>query len=158
MPMIDLTVPKGRLERAEQEALAAELTRLIIHWESGTDRPGYDKASWAFVQESEVIGVGGSPRVPGGRQVYRVVVSVPKGPLDDRRRAGLISDVAHAVLEAEGTKPTLEDLMRVWCIVDEVPDGNWGVGPAPMRLRDLAARFGVAPGDERWDELRFDQR
>ena len=143
--MIDLTVPKGRLERAEQEALAAELTRLIIHWESGTDRPGYDKASWAFVQESEVIGVGGSPRVPGGRQVYRVVVSVPKGPLDDRRRAGLISDVAHAVLEAEGTKPTLEDLMRVWCIVDEVPDGNWGVGPAPMRLRDLAARFGVAP-------------
>ena len=48
--------------------------------------------------------------------------------------------------------------MRVWCIIDEVPDGNWGVGPAPLRLRDLAVRFGVAPGDARWDELRFDQR
>ena len=62
----------------EQEALAAELTRLIIHWESGTDRPGYDKAAWAFVQEADVIEVGGRPRVPGGRQVYRVVVSVPR--------------------------------------------------------------------------------
>ena len=124
MPMIDLTLPKGRLDRTEQEALAAELTRLIIHWESGTDRPGYDKAAWAFVQEADVIEVGGRPRVPGGRQVYRVVVSVPKGSLDDGRRAGLISDVAHA----------------------------------PLRLRDLAVRFGVAPGDARWDELRFDQR
>ena len=158
MPMIDLMLPKGRFDRTEQEALAAELTRLIIHWESGTDRPGYDKAAWAFVHEADVIEVGGRPRVLGGRQVYRVVVSVPKGSLDDGRRAGLISDVAHAVLGAEGTEPTLEDLMRVWCIIDEVPDGNWGVGPAPLRLRDLAARFGVAPGDARWDELRFDQR
>ena len=59
--------------------MAAELTRLIIHWASGTDRPDYDKASWAFVQELDLIEVGGRPRVPNGRQVYRVVVSVPKG-------------------------------------------------------------------------------
>ncbi len=158
MPMVDLTLPKGRFQREEQEALAAELTRLIIHWESGTDRPGYDKAAWTFVQEAEVIDVGGRPRRPDNRQVYRVVVSVPKGSLDDHRRKGLMNDVARAVIAAEGDEPTVENLMRVWCIVDEVPDGNWGVGPAPMRLRDLAARFGVAPGDERWDEMRFDQR
>ncbi len=65
---------------------------------------------------------------------------------------------ARAVIQAGGSEPTPENLMRVWCIVDEVPDGNWGVEPAPMRLRDLAMRFGVAPGQERWDELRFDQR
>ncbi|SOJ55615.1 hypothetical protein MSIMFB_03097 [Mycobacterium simulans] len=158
MPMIDLTLPKGRFDRAQQEALAAELTRLIIHWESGTDRPGYDKASWAFVQELDLIEVGGRPRVPEGRQVYRVVVSVPKGSLDDRRRCGLINDVAHAVVAAEGSEPSPGNLMRVWCIIDEVADGSWGVGSAPMRLRDLAARFGVRPGDARWEELSFDQR
>ena len=156
--MIDLTLPKGRFQPAEQEALAAELTRLIVHWESGTDRPGYDKAAWAFVQEAELIEVGGRRRRPEGRQVYRVVVTVPKGSLDDGRRAGLMRDVAHAVIAADGGEPTPENLMRVWCIVDEVPDGNWGVGPGPLRLRDLAARFGVTPGDQRWDELRFDQR
>ena len=138
--------------------MAAELTRLILHWESGTDRPDYDKASWTFVQELDLIEVGGRPRVPDRRQVYRVVVSVPKGSLDDGRRRGLINDVAHAVVAAEGSEPTVDNLMRVWCIIDEVPDGNWGVGPAPMRLRDLAARFGVQPGEKRWDELRFDQR
>jgi phenylpyruvate tautomerase PptA (4-oxalocrotonate tautomerase family) len=159
MPMIDLTLPRGRFDRPQQEALAAELTRLIIHWESGSDRPGYDKASWAFVSELDLIEVGGRPRCPESRQVYRVVVSVPKGSLDDRRRAGLMNDVARAVIAAEGDyDPSPEDLMRVWCIVDEVPDGNWGVGPGPLRLRDLAARFGVKPGDERWNELRFDQR
>lgn len=62
MPMIDLTLPRGRFDRPQQEALADELTRLIIHWESGTDRPGYDKASWAFVSELGLIGVGGRPR------------------------------------------------------------------------------------------------
>jgi len=158
MPMVDLTLPRGRFDSSEQEALAAELSRLIIHWESGTDRPGYDQASWAFVQEADLIAVGGRPRQPGGRQVYRVVVSVPKGSLDDRRRRGLMSDVAHAVIAAEGGRPTEENLMRVWCIVDEVPDGNWGVGAGPLRLRDLAQMFGLAPGDERWAELQFDQR
>jgi hypothetical protein len=49
VPMIDLTLPKGRFDCGRQEALAAELPRLIMPWESGTDRPGYDKASWAFV-------------------------------------------------------------------------------------------------------------
>jgi hypothetical protein len=68
-------------------------------------------------------------------------------------------DVAAAVVAAEGVdEPEEHDLARVWCIIDEVPDGNWGVGSGPMRLRDLAAMFGVVPGSERWDELRFDQR
>jgi phenylpyruvate tautomerase PptA (4-oxalocrotonate tautomerase family) len=158
MPMIDLTLPPGQFDSSQQEALAAELTRLIIHWESGTDRPGYERASWAFVQEANLIAVGGRPRRPGGRQVYRVVVSVPKGSLDDARRRGLMRDVAHAVISAEGSEPTDDELTRVWCIIDEVPDGNWGVGPAPLRLRDLAQMFGLAPGDERWAELQFDQR
>jgi phenylpyruvate tautomerase PptA (4-oxalocrotonate tautomerase family) len=156
--MIDLTLPSGRFDAAQKEALAAELTRIVIRWESGTDLPGYDRASWTFVQEVDLIEVGGRPRRPGGRQVYRVVASVPKGSLDDRRRAGLINDVAHAVLAAEGTDPTPSDLGRVWCIVNEVPDGNWGVGDRPMRLRDLASLFGVEPGSERWNEVRFDQR
>jgi phenylpyruvate tautomerase PptA (4-oxalocrotonate tautomerase family) len=91
--------------------------------------------------------------------VYRVVASVPKGSLDERRRRGLIRDIAAAVIAAEGVDdPQEHDLARVWCIIDEVPDGNLGVGSGPMRLRDLAAMFGVAPGSTRWDELRFDQR
>ena len=158
MPMIDLTLPSGQFDSSEKEALAAELTRLIIHWEGGTDTPGYDRVSWAFVQEADLIAVGGRPRRPGGRQVYRVWVTVPKGSLDDGRRRGLIRDVSQAVITAEGSEPTDDNLGRVWCIVDEVPDGNWGIGPGPYRLRELAQGFGLGPGDERWDELLFDQR
>ena len=67
-------------------------------------------------------------------------------------------DVSTAVIKAEGSEPTDENLTRVWCLIDEIPDGNWGVGAAPMRLRDLAQMFGIGPGDERWAELQFDQR
>jgi phenylpyruvate tautomerase PptA (4-oxalocrotonate tautomerase family) len=158
MPMIDLTVPKSRFSEEELAELTAKLTELIIKWEGGTDAPGYDKASWAFVQEADLIAVGGRRRRPSGRQVYRVIVSVPKGSLDDRRRRGLMRDVATAVIAADGAEPVEDELGRVWCIVNDVPDGNWGVGPGPMRLRDLAKLFGVGPGSDRWDELCFDQR
>ena len=88
MPMIDWTVPKGRFSGEDLEALTAKLTELIIKWEGGTEAPGYDKASWAFVQEADLIAVGGRRRRLGGRQVYRVIASVSRGSLDDRRRAG----------------------------------------------------------------------
>jgi hypothetical protein len=59
MPMIDLTVPKGTFSADELESLTAAVTRIIIEWEGGTDAPGYDKASWAFVHEADLIAVGG---------------------------------------------------------------------------------------------------
>jgi phenylpyruvate tautomerase PptA (4-oxalocrotonate tautomerase family) len=158
MPMIDLTVPRGRFTTDELEALTATLSEIIIRWEGGTEIAGYDKATWAFVQQADLVAVGGRPRRPGGRQVYRVVAGVPKGSLDERRRTGLIRDVAAAVIAADGAEPTEHELARVWCIVNEVPDGNWGVGSGPLRLRDLAAMFGVTPGNPRWEELAFDQR
>ncbi|MFP4512673.1 MAG: tautomerase family protein [Acidimicrobiales bacterium] len=156
--MIDLTVPKGAFSPDELEVLVKRLTEVVIEWEGGTEAPGYDRAAWAFAHEANLVAVGGRPRRPGGRNVYRVVASVPKGSLDDRRRAGLMRDVSAAVIEAEGAEVLEGELGRVWCIVDEVPDGNWGVGSGPMRLRDLAAMFEVSPGSERWNELRFDQR
>ena len=163
MPVIDITLPEGCFERAGQEALAAELTRLIIRWAGGTGRPGYDTASWAFVRDAELAEVGGRPRRPDRRQVYRVVVSVPTGSLDAARRSWLMHDVARAVIAAEGSEPTTENLMRVRCVVDEIPDGSWGADSGPLRLRDLAALFGGAPDDGRCDgscghEHRRDRR
>jgi hypothetical protein len=57
--MVDLTVPRGKFSKEELVSLTALLTELIIKWEGGTDAPGYDKASWAFVQEADLIAVGG---------------------------------------------------------------------------------------------------
>ena len=91
-------MPRGQFSEDELESLTAELTEIVIGWEGGSDAPGYDKAAWAFVQESDLVAVGGRPRRPGGRQVYKVVASVPKGSLDDRRRRGLMQDVAATVI------------------------------------------------------------
>lgn len=158
MPMIDLVVPAGRFTATELESLGAELTRLIIHWESGTNVDGYERAAWTWIHEATQVLVGGKLRQAEARPLYKVIATVPKGSLDDRRRAGLIRDVSEAVVRAEGVSPADEDLHRVWCIVEEVPDGNWGAGGRPMRLRDLAAVFGITPGHSRWVDLQFDQR
>jgi hypothetical protein len=152
MPVVEITLPEGRFEQAEQEALAAELTRLIIHWAAAADRPRYDAQSWAFVQQSDLAEACGRPRRPDRGHVYRVVVSVPKGSRDAARRSGLMHDLAQAVIAAEGSEPTIENLRRVRCVAVEISDGDWDIGPWPLRLRDLAALFGVGPDDQGPDQ------
>jgi phenylpyruvate tautomerase PptA (4-oxalocrotonate tautomerase family) len=156
--MIDLVVPEGRFTETEMEDLGARLTSLIIEWESGTDIAGYEQAAWAWVHEARQVLVAGRRRDETALPLYKVIATVPKGSLDERRRAGLIGDVTDAIISTEGRVPSDRDRQRVWCIIDEVPDGNWGAGGHVVRLRDLAAGFGVTPDHPRWVDLRFDQR
>lgn len=142
MPMIDLVAPAGRFTENEIEGLGAKLTRIIIEWESGTDIAGYEQAAWAWVHEARQVLVAGRRREKMALPLYKVIATGPKGSLDERRRR-VASD---------------RDRQSVWCVMAEVPDGNWGAGGLSVRLRDLAAGFGITPDHPRWVDLRFDQR
>ena len=111
------------------------------------------------MHEAAGVAVAGQLRAAGKAPLYRVVVSVPKGSLNDARKEGLVADVTEAIMRLEPCEQWRADPNRVWCLVNDVPDGDWGAGGRIVRLRDLAEMFDVARrSPERYAEIEFDKR
>lgn len=132
MPMMDLTLEEGALSQEAKARLVEELTVVLVEFEGPSPagepvRP----VTWCFVDEvpadSNLV-----DRPPGGRPVYRIVLTVPEcsdghgGPARAFRREALVQRVAELVLEAEGTPVTPSDALRVRVQVREDRDGFWG--------------------------------
>ena len=60
---------------------------------------------------------------------------MPDGALSDRRKGILVEGVTEAVLDAAGL-PASEGI-RVWTLIREVPDGNWGAAGQQIRYQQL---------------------
>jgi len=150
--MVELTLPEGQLSAERKTQLIARLTHVLLKWEGAPDTPQAKSIAWAYVQEvkAEDMTVGGTiPESPR----YRVVTTVPQGALNDERKKGLVEEVTRVILEAEGAQWNAENRLRVWCIIQEVPDGNWGGGGRIFRLRDIARFVGADPKSARYQEL-----
>jgi phenylpyruvate tautomerase PptA (4-oxalocrotonate tautomerase family) len=139
MPQIELTVPRGALSDAALDGLMGEMTDALLRWEGAS--PEWSRArdvSWGYVHEIEPArtyhrganAAGGAPR-------YRVDVTAPERALKDEAKAGLVAELTKAILAAEGTDDP-EAGMRVWVIVHEVPDGNWGGAGRIWTRREIA--------------------
>jgi phenylpyruvate tautomerase PptA (4-oxalocrotonate tautomerase family) len=140
MPMIDLTVPAGALEPSARDALMHTLTKALLRWEGAPDNANANAISWGFVDErpAERLYQGGEPHGDAAPR-YRLVVTIPDGVLDDERKGGLVQEMTRHVLETEGADPAdPAALARVWVIVNEVKDGNWGGAGQVFRLKDIA--------------------
>jgi phenylpyruvate tautomerase PptA (4-oxalocrotonate tautomerase family) len=152
MPMIDLTVPRGVLSEDAKARLMATLTRTLLKWEGAA--PGNAAAesiAWTFVHEPALVTVAGQPAT---EPRYRVVVGVPQATLDDEAKAGLVADVTDQVLRAEangpeanGAQPGAADRGRVWVIINEITDGNWGSAGRIVRLADILAFAGAGEAE-----------
>jgi phenylpyruvate tautomerase PptA (4-oxalocrotonate tautomerase family) len=144
MPMIDLTLPRGALSDDAREQLMGELSRTLLKWEGA--KPGNRNAesiAWTFAHEPELVTVA---HEPAQEPRYRVVVGVPEGTLGDEEKQGLVAEVTEQVLRAESPdeKPAPEDSTRVWVIINEITDGNWGGAGRIFPLADIMAFAGAS--------------
>jgi phenylpyruvate tautomerase PptA (4-oxalocrotonate tautomerase family) len=139
MPMIDLTLPAGVLDQEQKDALSGELTRTLLEYEgAGRDNEIAAQIAWAYLDE-RAPGTIYAAHVPAEQPRYRLIVTVPERALDDERKAGLVEAMTARILEAEGTDPSdAAARMRVWVLVNEVPDGNWGAAGRVWRIADIA--------------------
>jgi phenylpyruvate tautomerase PptA (4-oxalocrotonate tautomerase family) len=144
MPMIDLTVPRGTLREDAREELMGQLSRTLLKWEGA--KPGDKNAesiAWTFAHEPELVTVAHEPaREPR----YRVGVGVPEGTLGAEEKEGLVAEITQQVLRAESPdkEPAFEDATRVWVIINEITDGNWGGAGRIFRLADIMAFAGAS--------------
>ena len=140
MPMIELTLPQGALDKPAQDDLMEKLTLTLLRWEGAPADSGAAKdVSWGYVDERPTSNVYHRGRPQPEQPLYRVKITVPERALDDERKAGVVAEMTKHILEAEGADPQDEAAaMRVWVIVREVADGNWGGAGRIWRLRDVA--------------------
>ncbi|WP_436701930.1 tautomerase family protein [Nocardioides sp. BYT-33-1] len=132
MPQIQLTAPEGALTADGAATIQADLAATLLKWEGAPDTEFFRSLAWSYLHQlpagAQVTATDADPR-------FRVDVTVPAGALDDKRKAGLVSDVTAQVLAAAGL--TADHALRVWVLIHEQTDGTWGAGGQIFRYADL---------------------
>ena len=139
MPLMDLTYPAGALSADTLDELSEELTTVLLRAERAPDTDLFRTITWLHVHELPQLSVRAAGR-PVAEPVFRLDVTVPDGALSDRRKQELVAGATRAISAAAGLGEA--DALRVWVLIHEVPDGNWGAGGAVIRfeqLRQMAA-------------------
>lgn len=134
MPMIDLTYPEGALTPDARTDLVDELTTVLLRAERAPDNEFFRSVTWVYVHElpeGAVLAAG----QPVAKPTFRLNVTVPQGALSEQRKAELVSGATRVVSAAAGLDEA--DAMRVWVLIAEVPEGNWGAAGNVVRFEQL---------------------
>ncbi len=134
MPLIDLTYPAGTFSAEGRTALVDELTTVLLRAERAPDTEFFRSIAWVHVHELPEGTMLAAGR-PVSEPVFRVQVTLPAGALSDRRKQEFVSEATRVLSEAAGLDEA--DALRVWVLIHEVPDGNWGAGGQIVRFADL---------------------
>jgi phenylpyruvate tautomerase PptA (4-oxalocrotonate tautomerase family) len=121
---MDVVYPAGALSDDARRDLLASLWSTCLRWEGIARNDATASISWVYLDERprDSIAVGGLPLT---QTVYRAHVKVMSGMMDQERVDGMVRDVTDALLAADGS--TGDGRPRVFCLVEEVPSGTWGV-------------------------------
>jgi phenylpyruvate tautomerase PptA (4-oxalocrotonate tautomerase family) len=133
MPKLDLTIPAEALSDGDQQELARELGATLLRWEGAPDTEFFRSITWAHLHPLPTESI----QTPDGvAEPHAVVdITVPSGALSERRKAGLVEDVTKLILEKTGWGDGAG--VRVWTLIHEVPDGNWGAAGQVVRFEQL---------------------
>ncbi|WP_055551487.1 tautomerase family protein [Streptomyces sp. NBRC 110028] len=134
MPMIRLTAPTGALTEEGRADIQRDLATLLLRWEGVPDTALFRAQAWSYLIE---LPEGAQTTAEDDAPRFLVDITVPRGALSERRKAGLVEDVTKGVLKAAGLSP--DEALRVWVLIHEQPDGTWGAGGSVIRYADLVA-------------------
>jgi len=136
MPLMNLTYPEGTFTPEERTEIADRLTGALLHAERAPDTEFFRGITWVYVNEMPAGTV-----LAGGRPVeepiFRLDVTTPEGALSERRRAEMVEAATTILLEAAGLPADAS--MRVWVLLHEVPEGQWGAAGQIIQFGQLVA-------------------
>jgi phenylpyruvate tautomerase PptA (4-oxalocrotonate tautomerase family) len=136
VPKLDLTFSAGALSEDAKSKLATQLAAAMLRWEGAPDTEFFRSITWTHVHELPAEAVF---TADGQAELSQFVVeaTVPAGALSERRKGGLVEEFSKLVRDAAGLSE--EDGVRVWVLVHEVPEGNWGAAGQVVRFEQLRA-------------------
>jgi len=69
-----------------------------------------------------------------------IQIKIFEGILTEEKKNEMISRVSEVVAEIEASPHPKEKLLpHTWCVIDEIPAKNWGIGGQPSSLEMLKA-------------------
>ena len=141
MPLIDVIYSEGSLSPQAQEQLVTSLWATALQWEGIERTPEAASIAWVYLDErpKHRIGVGGHLMT---QNIYRINVRVMVGFMDQPRRDGMHRAMTDAVVAADGTAGDGSG-PRVFCIIEEIPNGNWSVDGKTWPAVPTAEALGV---------------
>ena len=135
MPVIDVTYPAGALNARAQEAVAAHLTDILMDIEGSKGIAAIAAGTWLLPHEA-------APNMPSAEKSAQAVIgskSQPAGTLNMAQKEALIQRVTDALLRIDGVEPDAAQRARIYCLINEVPDGGWGFAGLAI-TREYAAK------------------
>jgi phenylpyruvate tautomerase PptA (4-oxalocrotonate tautomerase family) len=134
VPLMNLTYPEGTFTPEERTDLAEELTTALLHAERAPNTEFFRSITWVYVHEMPTGTVLAAGR-PVSEPVFRLDVTTPEGALSERRRKEMVEEATRILLDAAGLGP--DDSMRVWVLLHEVPEGQWGAAGQIIHFQQL---------------------
>jgi len=141
MPLMDVVYPAGALNPKALEQLSETLWSKALHWEGIEANESAASVAWVYFDERprNSISVGGHGL---SQNVYRINVRVMAGFMDQARRDGMARDLTQAILAADGTAGSGRE-PRIFCIIEEIPSGNWSIDGVTWTTVFTAKTLGV---------------
>jgi phenylpyruvate tautomerase PptA (4-oxalocrotonate tautomerase family) len=139
MPVIDVTFPAGALSREAQEAVAAELTDILMEIEGTKGIAAVAAGTWLLLHEAQPNTVAVAGKFAPGR--YRVEIATPEGTLNMAQKAELIRRVTDTLLIFDGVESDPAQRARVYVLLSEIPDGGWGFAGIAITKEYSATRL-----------------
>ena len=133
MPKLDLTITADVLSEEQKPELMRELGAALLQWEGAPDTEFFRSITWAHLHELPAEAIQSPDGVADPHAILDI--TVPSGALSDRRKAGIVEDASKLILDA--TSWGSEAGVRVWVLIHEVPDGNWGAAGQVVRFEQL---------------------
>ena len=133
MPKLELTIPAESLPEDARGELVRDLGAALLRWEGAPDTEFFRSITWAHVHALPADAMQTPDGVADPHAV--IEISVPDGALSERRKAGLVEETTKLVLEATGWDH--EASWRIWTLIRDVPEGNWGAGGQVVHFQQL---------------------
>jgi len=137
MPNLEIRVPHGTLDADARRALARRLTSDLLAAEGLPENDTTRSLTWVTIEETPAgaWSVAGEPAEDRAELHAFARITTFASLLDDAKRAALLRAVNTAVVDAAGGDPL--GGLGIWTVIEEVPDGHWGVAGNPIGKAEL---------------------
>lgn len=142
MPLVQVTLPKDSLTAEQRDALAEEMTCVLLMIEGGVDNPNGRAIAHVIFNEVDTGAwyVGGKLDdtyvYPGGRFIF--TVTIPQGSCNQERKERVHEAINDAVLKVVGVAEDKQKGSSAWVLINEVPEGHWGAGGRMVGIRRIS--------------------